>query len=331
MHNLTIGKLRGLQQIADDGGIFAMCAMDHRGSMKRMIDPGHPASVSYTTLVAYKRDLCAALAPASTAVLLDPLYGAAQVITGGALPRDVGLLVSVEATGYTGQKGERLSELLPDWSVEKVKRMGASAVKLLVYYHPGLPEVSARQREVVRGVVDDCAQADLPCLVEPVAYPIGDGDEDPSEFARRKPGVVVETARQLTPLGLDVLKAEFPADLRYERDEGRLLAIGQQLDEASQAPWVLLSAGVTFEEFARQVEIASRAGASGFLAGRAVWQEAMEIADGAERRHWLATVAAHRMRRLAGIAGEHGRPWWEKWAPSPAELAEVQEGWYARF
>ena len=120
VHNLTIGKLRGLQQIADDGGIFAMCAMDHRGSMKRMIDPAQPASVGYTTLAAYKRDLCAALAPASTAVLLDPLYGAAQVIASGALPRDVGLLVSVEATGYTGQKGARLTELLPDWGVEKV-------------------------------------------------------------------------------------------------------------------------------------------------------------------------------------------------------------------
>jgi tagatose 1,6-diphosphate aldolase len=209
--------------------------------------------------------------------------------------------------------------------------MGASAVKLLVYYHPGRPEAAAQQREVVRRVVEDCVQADLPCLVEPVAYPLGDGDEDPAEFARRKPGVVVETARQLTALGLDVLKAEFPADMRYERDRGRLLAYCRQLDDASQAPWVLLSAGVTFEEFARQVEIACQAGASGFLAGRAVWQEAMEIADRAERRRWLETEATDRMRRLADIAGEHGRPWWAKWATSLTELAEVQEGWYANY
>lgn len=329
MRTLTIGKLRDLQQIANDTGIFAMCAMDHRGSMRRMIKPPNPGAVSYQTLVVYKRELCAALAPASTAVLLDPLYGAGQVIATGALPRDVGLLVSLEATGYTGEEGARLTELLSDWGVGKVKRMGASAAKLLVYYHPGLPEVAARQLDLVRRVVEECARADLLCLVEPVAYPID--DEDPSEFARRKPGVVVETAQQITALGVDVLKAEFPADLRYEQDENGLLAYCHQLDEASQAPWVLLSGGVTFDEFARQVEIACRAGASVFLAGRAVWQEAMAMADGAHQRHWLETIAAERMRRLAYIAGEHGRPWWEKWASSPAELAEIGEGWYAAY
>jgi len=94
---------------------------------------------------------------------------------------------------------------------------------------------------------------------------------------------------------------------------------------------VLLSAGVTFEEFARQVKIACKAGASGFLGGRAVWQEAMAIADGAERRRWLETKAAERMRRLTDIAGGYGRPWWQKWASSPAELVDVKDGWYASY
>jgi tagatose 1,6-diphosphate aldolase len=331
MRSLTLGKLRGLQQIADGRGIFAMCAMDHRGSMRRMINPDDPGAVGYETLVAYKRELCAALAPVSSAVLLDPLYGAAQVIASGALPRDVGLLVSLEASGYQGEKVARLTQLLPDWGAAKAKRMGASAAKLLVYYHPGLPEVAARQREVVGRVVEDCARADLPCLVEPVAYPVSEGDQDPREFARRKPDVVVQTARELTASGMDVLKAEFPADLRFEQDEDRLLAYCQALDEASQAPWVLLSAGVTYDEFARQVNIACRAGASGFLAGRAVWQEGMGLADETDRRRWLETVAVDRMRRLTDIAAEHGRPWWKKWAESPADLAKVGEGWYATY
>ena len=33
MKQLNIGKLRGLQQIANDDGLFVMTAMDHRGSM----------------------------------------------------------------------------------------------------------------------------------------------------------------------------------------------------------------------------------------------------------------------------------------------------------
>jgi len=64
----TIGKLRGLQQISDEVGIFAMCAMNHRGSMQRMISGAEPDKVNAETLEANKRDLTGFLAPASTAV-----------------------------------------------------------------------------------------------------------------------------------------------------------------------------------------------------------------------------------------------------------------------
>ena len=66
---------------------------------------------------------------------------------------------------------------------------------------------------------------------------------------------------------------------------------------------------MTFDDFARQVKLACPAGASGFLGGRAIWEEAMHLAEAPERRQWLATVGADRMRRLHDLAGEYGRPW----------------------
>ncbi len=125
---LTVGKLRGLQQISDIHGIFGMCAMDHRDSMRKLINKDKPDQVTADELTEYKCDLAEALGPASTAVLLDPLFGAAQAIGRGVLPGQTGLLVSLEETGY--EKGEqgRITELLPDWGAEKVRRMGASAV-----------------------------------------------------------------------------------------------------------------------------------------------------------------------------------------------------------
>ena len=41
---ISFGKLRGLQQLADGAGIFTMGAMDHRGSVQRLIDPEAPVS-----------------------------------------------------------------------------------------------------------------------------------------------------------------------------------------------------------------------------------------------------------------------------------------------
>ena len=107
MSILTIGKIRGLQQLANRDGIFTMCAMDHRGSLRTMIDEENPEEVDYEEMVERKLELCSSLAEHASAVLLDPLFGAAQCIGHGVLPRTTGLLVSIEASGYGGGREYR--------------------------------------------------------------------------------------------------------------------------------------------------------------------------------------------------------------------------------
>jgi tagatose 1,6-diphosphate aldolase len=234
----------------------------------------------------------------------------------------------MEATGYTGSECGRITELLRGWSVEKVKNMGGQAAKLLLYYRPDLPDVAAKQLDTVRRLAEDCSRIDLPFLVEPKSYKVGGRERAPQEFARIKPQLVIETAQQVTTLPIDVLKAEFPADLKYERDEGRLLDLCHQLDLASQVPWVILSAGVNFDLFRREVEIACKAGASGFLAGRALWQEATYIQSHKERLKFLETTVAERLNLLAEIANTYGTPWWIKLGIKKGNFASVGEGWY---
>jgi tagatose 1,6-diphosphate aldolase len=326
MRKLPIGKIRGLQQIANSAGIFVMCAMDHRGSLRKMINKKNPEAISYQEMVAVKQELCAALAPDSSAVLLDPDFGAAPCIIGGNLPGNVGLLVSMEATDYGGEMKRKVS-LLEGWNAGKIKLMGGSAGKLLLYYRPDLEDLAAAQLEVVREAAADCEEHDLTFLVEPKTYPINDEVGHPAVLAKRLPDLVVETARRITTCNIDVLKVEFPADMRYETDEGKLLDWCQQLNEASSVPWVVLSAGVNYDVFARQVEIACRGGASGFLGGRAIWQEAMVIKDGKERMRYLSTVGADRMKCLAEIATKYGTPWYKKRAPQ----IDIPEKWYESY
>src|SRR3990172_2049203 len=108
---LTIGKIRGLQQISSSEGIFSICAMDHRESLKKMIAQARPGEVSYQDMVDQKIELCEILAPCSTAVLLDPIYGAAQCIASGVLPGRSGLLISTETSGYAGTSERRRGSL----------------------------------------------------------------------------------------------------------------------------------------------------------------------------------------------------------------------------
>ena len=335
--NISIGKLRGLQQLADSKGIMTMCAIDHRGALKRALNEKYTAAVSYQDIVDFKLDLCQAVAPFASALLLDPEYGAGQAIAAGLLPGPKGLLVSMEKTGYTGDSMARITELLPGWSAKKVKKMGASAVKLLIYFRPDLNDIASKQLDLVARLADQCLEEDIAFLVEPVSYPveekerINQGGASSSKFAEIKPGLVIETARQITALPIDVLKAEFPADIKFEQDEEKLLGFCRELNQASRLPWVLLSAGVDFDSFKKQVEIACKAGASGFLAGRALWQEGAQIRSRVERMNFFQNTAASRLRELAELADSYGKPWYSRLGAQNGKFAPVSEGWYRSY
>jgi len=302
VRELTVGKMRGLSECSDRRRTFAMLALDHRNNLRRILRPDAPAEVGDADLTAFKREAVAELAGAATAVLLDPEFGAAQCISSGAMPGDRGLVVALEKTGYGGDSHARESRILDDWSVAKIRRMGASAAKLLVYYHPAA-STARRIEELVREVARECARNDLLLLLEPLVYDPEPGSGKLSPEARRQ--AIVEAARRLAGPGVDVLKAEFPA---ASADETEWRAACEELSAASEAPWILLSASVDFETFLHQTDVACRAGASGVAVGRAVWNEAA-ILRGEERTAFLRGEAHRRMAAAAGCVAERARPW----------------------
>ena len=322
MHPLTIGRWRGLQACATPRGACAILALDHRNNLRAALRPDAPEAVTAADMIAFKQDVACVVGPAASAVLLDPEVGSAQCIASGALSGQTGLVVALEATGYTGDPQARRSGILPGWSAAKAKRMGADAAKLLVYYHPGAPTAGAIE-DLVRQVAADCAAQDLALFLEPLSYSLDPARKQLPPDERRH--VVIETARRLTPLGGDVLKAEFPLDGAAEPDEAAWAAACAELSAASTVPWVLLSASAGFETYLRQVAIACRAGASGVAAGRAVWQEAPALA-GAARAAFLRDTARARMARLTAMCNALARPWHAGYA-APA----VETDWYARY
>jgi tagatose-1,6-bisphosphate aldolase len=298
MKTISIGKYRGLQQITSWRGTFTALALDHRQNLRK----ANFAFVEDTALSAFKLDVVTNLAERATAVLLDPEVSAAQAIAAHALPGNVGLVTALESTGYTGDPTARKAQLIPGWSVEKAKRMGASAIKLLVYYHPE-SEAARETEEFVETIAGDCQIHDVVLMLEPLSYSLQENAKLSSEEKRR---VVVETARRLSPLGIDILKAEFPLDI-HDTDASRWAAACTEITEASVTPWILLSAAVDYDTFVRQVEAACNAGASGIAVGRAVWQEAVTM--GAEERNsFLRTIAAQRLTRLTSLCTALARP-----------------------
>ena len=141
-------------------------------------------------------------------MLLDPVYGASQLIANQTLPAGSGLMVALEETGYEGDPHARISSILSGWSVAKAKRMGADAIKFLVYYHPDAGEVSETLEQVIHQVVQDCRQLDIALFLEPVSYSIDPHMEKESRgFAETRPELIARIAERLGSLGPDVLEA----------------------------------------------------------------------------------------------------------------------------
>jgi tagatose 1,6-diphosphate aldolase len=126
-----------------------------------------------------------------------------------------------------------------------------------------------------------------------------------------------------------MLKVEFPGYVEDDAGKSKAYEACRQLDVSVHAPWVILSAGVNYETFKTQVEIACRAGASGFLAGRSIWRDAASTSDPAARTN-AGKAAAKRIAELASITRTHGRAY--KPQLNGRDLVEAfPEFWYANW
>ena len=304
---MTPGKARRIQTVADPRGVFKILAADHRDSMRVLIDPDHPDAVEASTLTDIKLAVIRGVGAMASGVLLDPVYSAQQAIVSGALSGQVGFLSAIEEQGYLGDPHSRQTTLLTGWSVEKAARLGASGIKLLLFYNPYAGEATDRQDELVSAIVADCARYDIPLFLEPLGYAL---ESQPYDRAK----VTIETARRLSALGPDVLKLQFPVDGRKETSVNAWRDSCSELAEACPLPWALLSFGDPYDLFKAQLEVACHAGCSGFMAGRAVWREVITV-PAQDRAATVEQAVLPRFKGLCEVVDRCGSPWTTKSDP----------------
>ncbi len=302
MNNL--GKYRHLCRCATPEGHFVILAIDHRANLRASLDKHAAQPLTDAEFAAFKQQVIGALAQDASGVLADPEFGIAAAITGERIAPGQGLLAPLEVTNYNLDPRQREVEFILDWSVRDIKRVGGDGVKLLLYYHPDAAN-AARQREIVQRIVDQCRDEEIPFFLEPIPYPL-----DPAIPLANVQllTLTVEIARTFSRMGVDVLKLQFPVDASRSRDESEWRSACEQVSVACVVPWVLLSAGVDFDTFARQAQVACEAGAAGVIVGRAVWNEAVAL-EGAAREEFLTTTARDRVRRLRAVCAASAHDW----------------------
>jgi len=283
-----VAEPKPLEALMRPSGAFAMLAIDQRESMRAMFGEFQKTPVTDRQLTDFKLAALRALTPLASAVLIDRQFAWRQAVDQKAVAPGCGLIAA--ADHFIPSADEIVSDVRIDEDVKplEVKRDGAVALKLLVLWRPD--ESAEMRRAMVRDFIGRCRQAGLVSIIEPVsrkprdgrAWDINDG--------------VQAAADELGNLGADLYKAEVP--LHGKGGERAVREASARLTRTIQGPWVVLSSGVSPDDFPQAVEWACREGASGFLAGRAVWRNVIGQADTGRA---LVEDAAVRLKRLCDV------------------------------
>lgn len=298
MARMTTAERRGYQQICRDNGAIMVIACDQRGGIRKILAPDEAGQAKITNdmLGDTKCDVARYLASHAACILLDPICAVPRVVEEGALARDVALLIGLDASGYdTDAHGHYLSKLVPGITARKVRELGGTGGKIMVYLRADHPDSTAHNIKIIRDCIEDFAREDLLLVVEFLTYALP--GEDAAAYKAKFSSLIEGGTRMCLDAGSKVLKLPYPGSAE---SCARITAM------CGDVPWSVLSAGVDHETFIGQVETAMQSGASGVIAGRALWKDCVSL-DRAEQRRLLETRAVPRLKQIQDILDRFAR------------------------
>jgi sulfofructosephosphate aldolase len=285
-----------LAALARENGTFLMVAMDQRESLRAMLAEHHPGPIEDERLVRFKLAVARELSPYASGFLIDRPFGFDEVVQQGLVPDTCGLVLAADA--IVPEPGNPVGDTTIDPGLDAAGAgaAGAVALKLLVVWRDD--ERRPPRVEMARRFVEIASAAGLVSILEGVVRPAAGQDGFDREAA------IVECARELAAVGPSLYKVEVPLHGRGDPEE--LERRCRAIDDAVDCPWVVLSSGVEPADFPAAVEAACCAGASGILAGRALWRDTLGAED---PTFLLRNHSAARLRFLGEIVDRNGRPW----------------------
>lgn len=300
---LNPDKAARLSALTDSRGVVAALAIDQRSSLRKLLAAaGFEASDAH--LAEFKTAVTRHLSPHASAILIDPEYGRAAFAARAAT---CGLLLTYESDGFENPRPHRMLQLMPEYSVLRLRELGAQGIKILLSWAPhGDAASNDHKRAMIERIGAECEALGVPFFLEPVVYdPAGLAPGAPA-FLQAKPAWVAETMREFSDAryGVDVLKVEFPVSAStvsagvIARQEA--LDHFRRADDTCRLPYIYLSAGVSSVEFTASLRLAaeSKARFCGVLCGRANWQDgaaAYARSGAAALEEWLQSEGARNM------------------------------------
>lgn len=284
--------MRTLDAIARPSGAFAMVAMDQRESLRHMFDQAGRGRPADDVLIDFKVAVAEELGPLASGFLADRQFGLDRV--SAAVPAGTGLILAVDALDQA--EGQPVEDTAIDDEAVAAISPQVDALKLLLIWRRD--ERREARVALAERFIAVAREHGVLSVLEPVVRAAAGEDAFEPDAAIR------EAARELSVLRPDLYKAQVPLAGTGTPAEQR--AASAALNDSMTGPWVVLSQGVQRERFADAVRAACQEGASGFLAGRALWSDVVGQDD---VRGELRSRSVSRLNELGDIVDEHARPW----------------------
>jgi sulfofructosephosphate aldolase len=288
---------RALTNLARPSGALAMVAVDQREALRGMFAAHQEIAVPDSQLTQFKVDVARELSPFASALLVDQEFGIDAIIDQKVLAPTCGLIAAADL--LVGPAGGAATDTAVDPDVDplRMRDIGSVGLKFLVLWrNDESPESRAK---LVAEFNELCAKSGLPSIIEVIVKPPTDSSRS---FDREEELVIA--AKEASQWNADLYKAEVP--FHGEGDLNAITRNSQRITEAVGTPWVVLSNGVKAPFFADAVKACAQGGASGFLAGRAVWADIVGAPDIPAA---LREVSIPRLEKLAEIVDQYARPW----------------------
>ncbi len=286
-----------LTKLARPSGALAMVAVDQREALRGMFAAHQTTPVPDSQLTQFKVDVARELSPFASALLVDQEFGIDAIINQKALTGGCGLIAAADL--LVGPPGGAATDTAIDPDVDPIRMrdIGSVGLKFLILWrNDESPDVRA---QLVEDFNKLCKVSGLPSIIEIIVK----APTDTSKSFNREEELII-AAKEAATWKPDLYKAEVP--FHGEGDLSAITKNAERISEAIGSPWVVLSNGVKQPFFNDAVKACAIGGASGFLAGRAVWADIVGSADIPKA---LREVAIPRLKALAEVVDTYAKPW----------------------
>lgn len=271
-----------LSDFMTSDGLLTIAPFDHRSSLATSLKLDLMNDANKESFAHLKRLFMQTLSPVVSAVLTDPEFGPSTVSLKAPSTQ---VFFSLEESGYSGDH-DAMTTLKANWGIDGIKAHNAGA-KLLVYTNP---KSSTYQQKIalVASLATEAKDKGVVFLVEPVMYALPNETQWQTEGDAGWIATHMEVCRAIAP-HTDILKIQYPGSAEACREVSTL-----------HPHWILLSRGVTFDIFTGYLNTARSAGACGYAAGRAIWQELTTLPE-EKWEEFLRTVSVPRLEQLNAL------------------------------